>query len=209
MKTLKEIALEIEGQADNFPVEENHSSKAQFRFGSLTLRCRNSREAVLNLAKRLRKGIRNYYGTSEEYSRILLPTDCHNGSGGLSAAFENFVSTSETENGLQLAKLCNKPIYYARFEGGVGILQKAQEVQPGFVVGRVWANEKLHPWNVTHLDTGLSCSSEGSTKKGSLEKFRKIPEGNIEKAVEAHPAMAGFQEKAPKILIDRLKGEPK
>ena len=203
MKTLKEIALEIEGQADNFPVEENPSSKAQFRFGSLTLRCRNSREAVLNLARRLRKGVRNYRGTSKKVARRSpLPADCHNGSGGYLAAFENFVSTGETENGLQLAKLCNKPVYYARFEGGVGILQKAQEFQPGFVVGRVWANEELRPWNVTHLDTGMTCSSEGDTKKESLSKFRKIPEGAIEKAVGARSALAGFQETAPKIVLN-------
>ena len=202
MKTLKEIALDIEGQADNFPVEENHSSKAQFRYGSLTLRCRNSRAAVLNLAKRLRKGIRSYHGTSDEYPRRSpLPADCHNGSGGLSEAFENFVSTGETENGLQLAQLSNKPVYYARLAGGVGIIQKAQEVQPGFVVGRVWANGKLEPWNVIHLGTGMTCSSEGSTKKGSLEKFRKIPEGAIEKAIEARSALAGFQKKTPKIPI--------
>ena len=199
---ITEIALDIEGQAGNYPEEENRDYKAQFRFGSLTLRCRNSREAVLNLAERLRRGIRSYRGTSDEYSRRSpLPAVCHNGSGSFSSALENFVSTGETENGLQLAKLRNKPVYYARLVGGAGIIQKAQEFQPGFVVGRVWANKKLGPWNVIHLDTGMTCGSKGDTKKESLAKFRKTPEGAIEKDVEAHSSLAGFQKKTPKILI--------
>lgn len=182
----KQIAAELELSALSYPESSSHhDDAATFKFDALTIRCKPNRPAIEAVAKKYRRApslIRRLSATKRYDAR----------------AFRRFCCDGEIDNAVNYNKAAGKPVYFARLKKGSTPLVYATPVQnrEGYVVGRIYLDRELLPYNVYYLDTGMSCSAESTDKGGALLKFSDIDDARLEKAIKSMPEKAGFQQEA-------------
>lgn len=174
---LEEAALSIPDGAERF----------EKRFGSFIVRCRPTRLAVLDMAKKFRKKLRFTTRSVNLTSHSSVRTYSR-------AAYNRFVIDGETQNAINYNQASNQPVYFNAGRGNHPnlLIMNVKKVKEGFVVGFAVKGE----WNVYHIDTGLTCGCASSDKEGALLKFEGINEEALNQAIEDNKDRSGFQQRA-------------
>lgn len=165
MLTNKEIAQELIVIAGNYPETSFTVKETVFKHERFSIKCQPNRGAILNVAKKFNKG-----GSFLTSKRIATPSIKQRYS---SKAFEDFCKDGEYENAVNYAR--GRQVYFAKSKKYSSVpIVKTQEITPGFVIGRIYVDGVLCPWEVTHLDTGKSCGCASLDKAEALRKFKLI-----------------------------------
>ena len=190
MITNSEIADVLEEEAQSMPEHASKDSrKFEKRFGSFVVRCHPTLQAVESMAKKFRKRIR----LTTPGTKLPKPTQ---GRKYNASTYDQFVLDGETHNAISYNQLHNRPVIFAAFRDAAELIYKQGKVQTGFAVGRVLYKNEITPWNVYHIDTGMTCSSAGMTCGESIAKFKKIKQEDLVRAVETNESLSGFQQRA-------------
>ena len=192
MGKLENIAEVLEEEADWLPDVPDSEEKFEKSFGSFTVRCSPTRLAVQEMAKKFRKKRR--FTTKH---KLGVPTMNRKYSADI---YDRFVRDGETLNAVNYNMLFDREVVFSAGRGGKPdlLVIKGGMVREGFMVGRVISDGDLSWWNVYHIDTGMTCKSLASDKKGAVEKFKRIKEGDLQRAIENSKAQFGFQQRALK-----------
>ena len=192
MGKLEEIAEVLEEEADWLPDVPDSQERFEKKFGSFTVRCYPTRQAVGEMAKKFRKKTR----FTKKY-KLGAPTMSRKYSVD---AFEGFVRDGETLNAVNYNMLFDKEVVFSagRDEKPDLLIINSDVIRDGFVVGRVVEKGELLKWDVYHLDTGMACSSQGRYRRNAVEKFERIKEEELQQAIENSKDRFGFQQRALK-----------
>lgn len=184
---LKDIADSLLEKADNYPDQsEPNQPRAVFTYDNLTLRCRPTAPSIRSMAAKFqRKPI------------TAAPVKKCESMAFQQATFEQFIKTGEQVNAINYAQCYDKPVHFAKCKSGPCVILKSKEFQEGFVVGRLFVDDGLHPWGVTHLRSGLKCGTRNaSTKNEAIAQFNSIPSDVLQGAIEQTSMNPDYQEVA-------------
>jgi len=146
--------------------------------GSFKVSCLPTKPAMLALSKKLTK--RHTFGTHKPLPQHKPLSRRYSAS-----TFEAFVLDEEYSNAINYNRLYNRPVWLSWGETIVPLIRTAAVPHDDrFAVARTFRDNKLTPWNVYHLASGMSCSSDATDKAGALAKFAAIDADKIERAVK-------------------------
>jgi hypothetical protein len=181
--TNKEIAATLRAIALTHPVEAWGGPVEIYRAGSFVLRCRPYREAVLRMAARFDSAPNDYATRSCLKPRISTRRSYNE------ATFKQFIVDGELENAIAYRSI-RHPVYFGKGLHDPLPIANAQEVLPGFIVGRVYHSDAWQPWHVTHLATGMTAGRHepGNAKAEAIKAFKELPADKLQEALDFHTA---------------------
>jgi len=189
MSQYDDMADAIKAYADGLPEHtDERKLTVVIRYGNLTFRCRPSREAVLQMAAKVRKG------------RPARPHSWHssapNPDGMRRPGFSQAVVDRLLNEGEPLDAMANATEYAAMYGRRVYVTDKGHPIRKAqvlkeddrFVIGTVHHRQTVHYarteyWCVTHIGSGLATVKGCTSKKQALEQFATISRDNLEQAI--------------------------
>lgn len=140
-----------------------------YRNGSFKIRCLPTKPAILKIAKK--------------YASKRKLTTSHKPHTLAKTTVKQFVIDGEIDNALNYAKVLSETVYFCKSKTEKQlILLDCKEIEPGFVLSRVYYKDAIQPWDVVHLMSGLTCGCSSLNKKDALFKFDSLKD-EIEKAL--------------------------
>lgn len=166
----------LEEKAQSLPdVVEGNPAKFSYRFDDgFLVRCFPTKPALMSLLKKLRKAKK--LGTRGK----IRPRSM--GRAYSSVTFEDFVRDGEYDNAVQYNKQFDREVL---FSAGKHVLIRCEPI-PGddrFVLARFFLDDKLQPWCVYHVDSGVRFFI-GHTKVGILTEFANVALDRLHAAIE-------------------------
>ena len=190
MTSLSDIAFELEQEAEWLPDVPDSEEKFEKSFGSFKVRCYPTRIAVEEMAKKFRKKTRfttryklKAHSTMRKYDPFV---------------FDDFVLDDELLNAIFYNLNHDKEVLFSAARGKCPdlLIIKRQMVGEGYMVGRAFYLGEMLPWNVFHLDTGMTCGCAAEGRDTAIKNFKKLNREDLEQAIENSGNRSGFQQRA-------------